>query len=170
MVFASSTKTGGIDMCPESILITSMVQIPAAHRQEHEPYEYFKHLAMGGSGNGCVVAFYEIPPQKSNYPYHYHTNTTEVFYIISGHGTLKTPEGEKPIQAGDVVICPPYEKGAHKITNASVTEMLTFLDVDTASDTDIAFYPDSNKVGVLAHGHYHAFFKKADEAAYYEGE
>ncbi len=157
-------------MRQENILVTNIHQLPAAHRQEHEPYEYFKHLAIGGSENGCVVAFYDIPPQKSNYPYHYHTNTTEVFYIISGHGTLKTPEGDRIIQAGDVVICPPYEKGAHKITNASETEMLTYLDVDTSSGTDIAFYPDSGKVGVLAHGHYSAFFKRADEAAYYEGE
>ena len=157
-------------MRQESILITSLNRLPAAHKQEHEPYEYFKHLAMGGGGNGCSAAFYEIPPKKSNYPYHYHTNTTEIFYIISGCGTLKTPEGDKPVQAGDLVICPPYEKGAHKITNASETEMLTYLDVDTASDSDIAFYPDSGKVGVLAQGHYAAWFKKTDEAAYYEGE
>lgn len=157
-------------MRQESILITSLNRLPAAHKQEHEPYEYFKHVAMSGGGNGCTAAFYEIPPKKSNYPYHYHTNTTEVFYIISGYGTLKTPKGDKPVGAGDLVVCPPYEKGAHKLTNASETETLTYLDVDTASDTDIAFYPDSGKVGVLAHGHYAAFFKKTDEAAYYEGE
>ena len=157
-------------MRQENILITSLDQLPGAHRQEHEPFEYFKHIVMGGSGNACQVAFYELPPQKANYPYHYHTNVTEVFYIIRGCGTLKTPEGDRPLQAGDVVICPPYEKGAHKITNTSETETLVYLDVDTASDTDIAFYPDSGKVGVLAHGHYSAFFKKKDEAHYYDGE
>jgi len=157
-------------MSQDSILITSADQLLSTHRQEHEPYEYFKHLVMGGNGNACQVAFYEIPPHKANYPYHYHTNVTEIFYIISGCGTLKTPDGDKVIQAGDVVVCPPYEKGAHKITNKSETEKLVYLDVDTANDTDIAFYPDSGKVGMLAHGHYYAFFHKADEAAYYDGE
>jgi uncharacterized cupin superfamily protein len=147
-------------MRQENVLITNMNQLPAVHMQEHEPYELFRHQAMGGSGNGCLVAFYEIPPQKSNYPYHYHANATEVFYIISGCGMLKTPEGDKPIQAGDVVVCPPMEKGAHKITNTSQTETLTYLDVDTASNADVAFYPDSGKVGVLAYGHYAAWFKK----------
>ncbi len=157
-------------MRQESILITSLDKVPCTHRQDHEPYEYFKHLVLGGGGNGCTVAFYEIPPHKANYPYHYHTGVTEVFYIIRGCGVLKTPDGDRAIQAGDVVICPPYEKGAHKIVNTSDTEVLLYLDVDTSSDTDIAFYPDSGKVGVLAQGHYTAFFRKVDEAAYYDGE
>ena len=157
-------------MHQENILITSINQLPGTHRQDHAPYEYFKHIVMGGGGNGCAVAFYEIPPQKASYPYHYHTNVTEVFYIIRGCGTLKTPDGEKAIKAGDVIVCPPYEKGAHKITNTSETDTLVYLDVDTASSTDIAFYPDSGKVGVLAHGHYTGFYKKEDEAQYYDGE
>ena len=143
---------------------------PDKHRQDHVPYEYFKQVVMGGKDNACQVAFYKIPPKKSNYPYHYHTNVTEVFYIISGTGVLKTLDGERAIKAGDAVVCPPYEKGAHKITNTSETELLVYLDVATVNDTDIAFYPDSNKVGVLAHGHYAAFFRKEDETPYYTGE
>ncbi len=157
-------------MYQKSILITSLDQLPGAHKQEHEPFEYFKHLIMGGNQNACQVALYEIPPQKTNYPYHYHTNVMEVFYIIRGCGTLKTPDGDKPLQAGDVVICPPYEKGAHNITNTSETETLVYLDVDTASSTDVVFYPDSGKVGVLVQDHYRAFFRKTDEASYYDGE
>ncbi len=157
-------------MHQEKLLIASLETYEGTHVQMHEPYEYFKHLVMSGRDNACQVAFYELPPKKSNYPYHYHTNVTEVFYIIRGTGIFKTPEGERHVRAGDVIVCPPYEKGAHKITNASETETLVYLDVDTASDTDIAVYPDSGKVGVLAHGHYTAFFKKEDEAAYYDGE
>ena len=157
-------------MRQEDILITSIDKLQGTHRHEHEPYDYIKRLVMGGGGNSCQVAFYEIPPHKANYPYHYHTNATEVFYIISGSGTLKTPEGDKPLRAGDVVVCPPYEKGAHKVTNTSETETLVYLDVDTASDTDIAFYPDSGKVGVLAQGHYISFFQKSGEVPYYDGE
>ena len=157
-------------MQQESILITSLDKLPAAHRQDHEPYEYFKHIVLGGAGNGCSVSFYELPPQKANYPYHYHTSVTEVFYIISGTGMLKTPDGEKKIRTGDVIVCPPHEKGAHRITNTSKTETLVYLDVDTVSSADVAFYPDSGKVGVLASGHYTAFFKKEDEVGYYDGE
>ncbi len=157
-------------MRKDDILIASISQLPPVHKQEHEPFEYIKHLVMGGSGNDCTVALYEIPPLKTNYPYHYHTNVTEVFYIIRGSGMLKTPEGDRPLQAGDVVVCPPYEKGAHNITNSSETETLVYLDVDTASSTDVVFYPDSKKVGVLVQDHYRAFFRNGDEVDYYHGE
>ncbi|MBN1778564.1 MAG: cupin domain-containing protein [Clostridiales bacterium] len=150
--------------------MSDMESLPGTRRQTHEPFEYTKHLLTDGSENSCTVAFYELPPRKSNYPYHYHTNVTEVFYIIRGSGIIKTPEGDKPIRAGDVIVCPPFETGAHRITNDSETETLVYLDVDTASDTDLAFYPDSGKVGVLARNHYTGFFKKADTVDYYDGE
>jgi len=56
-----------------------------------------------GEGKLCVC-FYTLQPGKANYPYHYHTGAEEVFYIISGHGTLKTPEGEQNVSEGDVVV------------------------------------------------------------------
>ena len=37
------------------------------------------------------VYFYTIPPGKVNFPYHYHTVNEEVFHIMSGQGTLRTP-------------------------------------------------------------------------------
>ncbi len=154
----------------QGILITSREKLTPSHRQDHEPYEYFKYLAQSGAGNGCQVSFYELPPQKANYPYHYHALSTEVFYIISGLGTLKTPEGDKPIKAGDVVVCPPGERGAHKLVNTSQIETLFYLDVDTAHGADAAFYPDSGKVGVLVDGQPGAFFRREDETVYYDGE
>ncbi len=83
---------------------------------------------------------------------------------------LRTPDGGKEIRAGDVVVCPPHEKGAHKITNTSRMETLTCLDVGTACEADVCFYPDSGKLAAHSLGHYIGFFKKEDAVNYYDGE
>ena len=88
---------------------------------------------------------------KSNYPYHYHAANTEVFYIISGQGILRTPNGNRSIKAGDYIVCPPSENGAHKIINNSSSEILKYIDFDTTNSPDIISYPDSDKTGIIIH-------------------
>ena len=141
------------------IVVTNISKIEPMHLNQHERYEFFRHAVSGtgatyreGEGGQLVVAFYTIPPGKSNFPYHYHTANEEVFYIISGSGVLETPQGDREIGAGDVVICPTGADGAHKITNSSETENLVYLDVDTNILPEIAFYPHTNKVGLRADG------------------
>ena len=99
--------------------------IPVSHKCEHEGYEYFrrKFIPFGGAKN-TLVSIYEIPPRKAAYPYHFHHKNEETFYILSGEGVLKTPQGEKPVRAGDLLFFPPNEQGAHKLTNTSETENL----------------------------------------------
>ena len=62
------------------------------------------------------VHFYTLQPGKANYPYHYHTANEEVFYIISGQGTLKTSEGDRTVSEGDVIVMPAHENGAHRLS------------------------------------------------------
>jgi len=112
----------------------------------------------------------EIPPQKSSYPYHYHAGITEVFYIISGQGKLETPDGDKEVRKGDVIVFPPGKEGAHRITNTSESEMLVYLDCDTVSKADVAFYPHSEKVGFIIDGQPNTFFELASKVDYYKGE
>ncbi|HWQ58228.1 MAG TPA: cupin domain-containing protein [Clostridia bacterium] len=119
------------------------------HRSGLDKYEYdVRPLIPRGHARQCNIALYEIAPGKSAYPYHYHVKNEESFYILSGQGLLRTPEGERAVSAGDFIFFPAGEKGAHKLTNASGTEKLTYLDFDTYNDLDVAFYPDSGKIGV----------------------
>lgn len=153
------------------ILITRKERIEPGHRDEHEKYEYFKYeVTKRKRGDQIYAAFYDIPPLKANYPYHYHTRSEEVFYIISGSGILKTPDGDRKITAGDIVVCPAGEKSAHRIINASETEYLTYLDVDAVRSPDAVFYPDSGKVGITINGERSMFFKADSTVGYYEGE
>lgn len=153
------------------IIITNKNSIEPKHKNVHEPYEYYKYKVTKRNKNSqCYVAIYEIPPQKANYPYHYHLKSEEVFYIISGNGILETPDGNKPITSGDIIVCPPSEKGSHRIINSSYDEMLVYLDCDTINNPDITYYPNSDKVGITLDGESSTFYGKSTAMDYYEGE
>ena len=144
--------------------------IPASHKCEHEGYEYYRRKFVPfGAAKHTHVCVYEIPPMKSAYPYHFHYKTEETFYIISGIGTLKTPEGEKTVTAGDLLFFPAGEAGAHKLTNASETENLVYIDFDATHELDVAVCPDSDKIGIWGMGINQIFPKSAD-VDYYDGE
>ena len=150
-------------------LITNKSEIKPK-REQHDKFEYEKYLVLPKTGNQCTIAFIDIEPGKSSFPYHYHVGITEVFYIISGEGIIITPDGKTTVKSGDVIAFPPGEAGAHRIVNTSESEKLCYLDVDTVSDSDVAFYPDSGKVGLIIGGKPHSFYRRADAVDYYEGE
>lgn len=135
-----------------------------------EPYEYVKYdVVKKRAENRCTVAIYEIPPGKANYPLHYHLAAEEVFYILSGKGVLVTGEGEREVVPGDFVVCPPTGEGAHKLRNPSETKTLVYIDFDAGGFPDIAFYPDSGKVGIVRPGD-NTFYRESEAVDYYEGE
>lgn len=158
-------------MINQDVLITNMKLMEPKHKCEHEPYEYYKYeVTTRNQANRCYVAVYKIPPLKANYPYHYHLKNEEVFYVISGSGIVETPNGNRRISAGDIIVCPPGERGAHKIINTSENEFLVYLDVDTIESPEVVHYPDSGKVGIIVHGVSSDFFKNDSQVDYYEGE
>ena len=147
-----------------------MEQLPVSHKCEHDGYEYFrrKFVPIGGA-NHALVSIYEIPPSKSAYPYHFHHKNEETYYILSGEGVLKTPEGERTVSAGDFLFFPAGPEGAHKLTNTSETEQLVYIDFDVVHDIDIAVYPDSDKIGIWGKG-INQIFPQASNVDYYDGE
>ena len=144
--------------------------IPASHKCEHEDYEYFRRKFIHfGEAENTMVSIYEIPPHKSAYPYHLHHKNEETFFILSGQGRLKTPEGERTVGAGDLIFFPAGAEGAHKLTNSSDTENLVYLDFDVTHDLDVCEYPDSGKIAIWGKEINRAYFKNED-VNYYSGE
>lgn len=109
-------------------------------------------VVMGPTADQCNVNFFELGPGKGNTSnvYHYHAVSEEVFYIISGQGYVRTPDGNKVVKAGDIIVCPAHPESAHNLYNALDTEKLVFMNVATAQKPDIMFKPDTNNGYVFA--------------------
>ena len=102
-----------------------------------------KPVVIGNDVDTYEVSFVEIPPGKQSWPYHYHDQSEEVFYIISGQGKLRSHDGEKDVTAGDMICFPTGKKGGHSILNTSESETLVYVDLGVkAVKTDIITMPD----------------------------
>lgn len=94
---------------------------------------------------GCSL--YELPPGERSWPYHYHTANEEAFYVLSGKGQIRTPDGKAELQAGEFLSFPADERGGHRVINDS-DGPLRYLAVSTMNEPDVTIYPDREMFGV----------------------
>jgi uncharacterized cupin superfamily protein len=95
---------------------------------------------LGGS-------LYELPPGEKTWPYHYETGCEEWLIAVSGRPTLRGPDGERELTAGDVAVFAEGPAGAHQVINRS-DELCRVLLLSSKSSLAIVHYPDSGKVGL----------------------
>lgn len=100
---------------------------------------------LGAEVLGATV--YELPPGESVCPYHYEYGDEEWLIVVAGTPTVRHPDGESELEAGDVVAFPRGPKGAHKVGNTS-GETARVLIISTLQEPSVAVYPDSDKIGV----------------------
>ncbi|MBI2486139.1 MAG: cupin domain-containing protein [Deltaproteobacteria bacterium] len=72
-----------------------------------------------------------------------------MFFILEGTGTLRYADKYYPVKPGDVICCPPGPEAPHQLVNTSDKE-LKYLAVSTMEEPEVAEYPDTGKVGVMA--------------------
>ena len=121
-----------------------------AEYDESDPDGYRAGMARFGKDLGAVMlggTVYELPPNQSNCPYHYEYGNEEWLIVLQGTLTLRHPEGEVELEAGEVVCFPVGPDGAHKLTNKS-GQMVRVLMLSTRLEPSVAVYPDSDKIGV----------------------
>jgi uncharacterized cupin superfamily protein len=112
------------------------------------------------------LSLWEVPPGIAAYPYHWHVVEEEMVVVLDGHPVLRTPEGERRLEPGDVVAFLVGERGAHQLWNDSGDETVRFLSFSSwTNGPEICFYPDSNKVGVYSDEVYELY--KRDSAVDY---
>lgn len=145
-------------------------ELPEKHKNKHPDYEHIRRdFVPRGDARSTQVSVYEVPPGKSAYPYHYHLQDEETFYILSGEGLLRTSEGERIVRGGALLFFPAGPEGAHKLTNISQTETLRYIDFDVVHQLDAAVYPDSGKIGIWGMDTNKIYPADAD-VDYYQGE
>src|SRR5205807_8755839 len=79
---------------------------------------------LGSELIGCSL--WEVPPGEAAYPYHFHYADEELVIVVRGRPSLRTPDGVRQLEEGDVVRFELGEAGAHQIVNRS-GETVTFL-------------------------------------------
>ena len=130
---------------------------------------------IGAKKLGYAVV--RLPPGKCAWPYHSHHTVEEMFYILSGTGTLRHAGKEYPIRAGDFICSPADPEQPHQIINTSPDE-LTYIALGNQATTDVMLYPDSGKYGVW-HGdpgnprdpaNFRVFARRETAVDYWDGE
>ena len=97
------------------------------------------------------ASLYELGPGNS-VPYHAHDGSEELLLVLRGRPTLRTPDGERQLDEGDVVHFTTGPDGTHGLrndTDAPVRYVMAGIRVSP----EIAEYPDLKKVtGQSRHG------------------
>jgi uncharacterized cupin superfamily protein len=102
--------------------------------------------AIAAGATGTRIFVYDIDPGASSSPYHYEY-VDEWLLVVSGSVVVRTPDGERALEAGALVRFPAGPDGAHKIMNRSDSPARTLL-LSTDHGPAVSVYPDSNKVAV----------------------
>ncbi len=119
------------------------------------------------------ASIWEVPAGEAAYPYHLHLGEEELVIVLAGRPSLRSPDGWRELDEGEVVSFPRGESGAHQIVNRTAGTV-RFLAISTNGEPDIVLYPDSGKVGaaerVPSGGGFRKFFREGDAVDYYDGE
>lgn len=154
--------------------------MPNIHRPEFEdgerPEGFRSRRARIGYELGSELigaSFWEVPTGEAAYPYHFHYSDEELVIVLSGRPSLRTPDGERELEAGEAIRFPLGEEGAHQIFNRG-EETATFLAISSSGRPDVIVYPDSDKIGfgerLPRGGGLRAFFRRGDRVDYFEDE
>jgi uncharacterized cupin superfamily protein len=130
-------------------------------------------LGRQAGGERLGASLYEVDPGSAVCPLHWHAAEEEMLMVVSGQASLRTPEGWRELEAGEVVAFKTGVQGAHQVANRS-REPVRVLLLSQTRDPEVCGYPDSRKIMA------DAFLGSPDEAShmwrvddavdYYEGE
>jgi len=107
-----------------------------------------KKLAAADGGDRIGCSLYELLPGERSWPYHYHEGNEETIYVLAGSGSLRVPDGEESLAAGDYAALHAGREGAHRVVNDG-DEPLRYLMLSTMATPDVTVYPDSDTLGVF---------------------
>ncbi|MCC8088426.1 MAG: cupin domain-containing protein [Rikenellaceae bacterium] len=107
-----------------------------------------------------------LNPGRYSAPYHFHRYAEELFMIISGSVSLRTPQGLYVVNSGDLIFFEKGKTGAHQLYNHT-TEDCVYLDIRTFMGFDVCEYPDSQKIFLAPS---YEIFDKDSQVDYFHGE
>lgn len=121
------------------------------------------------------ASLYEIEPGEATFPYHAHSANEEMLLVLRGRPSLRTPEGWRELEEGEVVAFPIGERGAHQVMNRSGAPVRVLV-LSEMIAPEVSIYPDSGKLGAATRAPGGTgkggmwFFRCEDAVDYLEGE
>ena len=95
------------------------------------------------AGEQIGATLYELADGQSAAAYHFHHGVEEWLVVVAGSPTVRTPEGERLLRAGDTLCFPAGPTGAHQVTGPG-----TVLVVAESRLPDLVEQPESGAVEV----------------------
>jgi uncharacterized cupin superfamily protein len=87
------------------------------------------------------ASLHELQPRTPGGPLHMHYGVEEMFFVLAGTPTVRTPEGEERLAPGDVVYFPEGTAGLHDFSNPA-DEPVRLLAISTKRFPDVVAYPE----------------------------
>jgi uncharacterized cupin superfamily protein len=126
-----------------------------------------RRLAPGSNLGMSVI---ELLPGQTQTPYHFHHGNEELVLVLQGTPTLRSPDGERELGAGDAVHFPTGPAGAHQMINRS-SEPARYVVADAKVSPEVVEYPDSGKFMAMSRTTQFWSIHRLEEAAdYFDGE
>jgi uncharacterized cupin superfamily protein len=99
---------------------------------------WFGH-AFGADKLGASLN--ELLPGSPGGSLHMHYGVEEMFFVLSGTPTVRTPDGEERLSPGDVVYFPEGPDGLHTFSNPT-DEPARMIGISTKRFPDVVAYPE----------------------------
>lgn len=110
--------------------------------RDEEPFRWRRaRLGRQAGMRELGASLFELAPGGASFPLHAHLNNEEAIVVLAGQPTLRTTDGERELQAGEVVACPAGVDGAHRLDNRTA-EPVRVLIVSTMRAPDVNVFPD----------------------------
>lgn len=145
---------------------------PVFDDDEHTPGFAHRRARLGRQAGAehLGASLYELGPGVALCPYHWHALEEELVIALSGPLSLRTTEGWRRLEPGEVACFPPGPEGAHQLANFG-EEPARLLFLSQSSRVEICGYPDSGKImaDALDSG-VSLLWREEDAVDYFEGE
>jgi uncharacterized cupin superfamily protein len=132
-------------------------------------------LARQAGGERLGASLFAIAPGEALFPLHYHLANEEMLFVIDGAPSLRTPDGERVLERGEVLSFPRGAEGAHQIVNRSGDEARVLM-VSEMNAPEIVVRPESGKVDAMGRPPgrrseaIRKVFYERDEVEFWDGE
>jgi uncharacterized cupin superfamily protein len=95
-------------------------------------------------GDVLGATVYELPPGGGS-TYHFHHGSEEILIALRGRLTIRTPDGDREFEEGEVVHFPSGPDGAHEQLNRTDAPV-RYLVMGNRVSPEVVEYPDTRQI------------------------